>query len=336
MRIEEVFVKAPENTPEISVLMPMWNSERTVVAAVTSILEQQGCVAEILISDDCSNDQTLNSVRTLLGGYKGPHGVRLFSNQERLGIDHIITLVDLASCGLLVQAHSDDQSLPLRLARLLALHRETNAPLITSSVIWQSSRHSQAEALPKTFSPGWVPFEAIVGNANVSVLWGARYCMARQLFEKFPRLDSSYLSIGHDVLQAFRAFLLGGVWLTQEQLLRCGWHEGQWSKRLWDRSCPASDNFGFALHRLGIVKAMFRDLNYASDQGMVNRDLAENLAKSINIVISKLIDLLIASRDQMRKDGMNILWASDGDLAAANFRADAMKPKTVKSKIAAT
>ena len=42
---------------EISVIVPMYNSESTIKACVESILQQQG-VAEILLCDDGSTDNT--------------------------------------------------------------------------------------------------------------------------------------------------------------------------------------------------------------------------------------------------------------------------------------
>ena len=53
-----VTIHSGSDQPEISIVVPIYNCEKFVVDAVTSVLNQEGVVAEILISDDASTDNT--------------------------------------------------------------------------------------------------------------------------------------------------------------------------------------------------------------------------------------------------------------------------------------
>ncbi len=51
------------HTPEISIVVPMFNSERFIETCVNSILNQTFQDFELILIDDCSNDNTLEIVR---------------------------------------------------------------------------------------------------------------------------------------------------------------------------------------------------------------------------------------------------------------------------------
>ena len=82
--LEPIEERPGEGTPELSVLMPLYNSARIAGDAVASVLRQEGCIAEILISDDQSSDGTLAAAREALAGWRGPHRIRLFRSRRRL------------------------------------------------------------------------------------------------------------------------------------------------------------------------------------------------------------------------------------------------------------
>jgi glycosyltransferase involved in cell wall biosynthesis len=50
------------NPPEISIVMPVYNAERYIVAAIQSILDQSFKNFELLVIDDCSTDDTLSII----------------------------------------------------------------------------------------------------------------------------------------------------------------------------------------------------------------------------------------------------------------------------------
>jgi glycosyltransferase involved in cell wall biosynthesis len=297
--------------------MPVYNTEDKVAEAVSSVLGQQGCIAEVLISDDCSTDRTLEVALGIARAYRGPHSITVLRTARRLAIDHLGTLVRKTTNQLIVQAHGDDISLANRLATLLETHRRTGASLVTSGADWKTDTSIIGETMRPPCPAGWLPLDILVAT-NPGMLAGARYAIDRAVFERFPPLNSDYLPIGHDVLQPFRAALLTGVWYCAESLVCCGWHKGRWSYRLWDTRFPAANRFGFLLNRLGVMRAMKRDLEHALATGLLPPDRISAAAQEVDKAANLAVNQLLQAREELRRMGREPLWVPEDELARAN------------------
>ncbi|BBK40640.1 hypothetical protein STVA_06600 [Allostella vacuolata] len=318
MNLLEPLVQRPGDRPaELSVLMPVRNTETMVGAAVASVLGQQDCVAEILISDDQSSDRTLEVVCRTLDAWRGPHHVRVLRTTRRLKIDHLGALVAAASGRLLVQAHGDDVSYPRRLAELRDIHHRTGASLVSSRVVWKTDKEQFEETMPPDVAEGWIPLRKLV-ERNPGMLAGARYALDRRIYELFPPLDSSYLAIGHDALQPFRAALLGGAWFDPRPLLQCGRHAGQWTHRLWDIHLPAAGRFGIRLHRLGVMRAMIRDLEYAARNDLLPPERIADVRTLVLTAIGGVLDAMLMQREELCRAGYEPAWLTEEELARIN------------------
>ena len=53
-----------ENKPLVSIIMPAYNAEKTIVESIESILRQTYINWELLITDDCSKDNTISIVKS--------------------------------------------------------------------------------------------------------------------------------------------------------------------------------------------------------------------------------------------------------------------------------
>ena len=317
--LEPIEERPGEGTPEVSVLMPVYNSARITGEAVASVLRQQDCIADILISDDQSSDDTLAAARAALAAWRGPHRVRVFRSRRRLVIDHIGALVAIATGPLLVQAHGDDLSRQDRLARLLAIHRETGASLITSLASKPVAGGLEHEALPENWPAGPVPLiRVVVSNPN-AILAGARYAVDRRLYDLFPRLDSDYLTIGHNSLLAIRASLLGGVWLCPEPLILRPERRRQWSNRLWDNRTWETGRFGYCLHRMGVLRAAFRDLVHVRDQQTVPAEKIQSAAQLLTKASQTVVNEMLDARDRLQRRGLAPMWVKEDTIEKANL-----------------
>ena len=67
---------------DISIYVPVYNGEKTIERCINSILEQSIRPSDILVLNDCSNDNTLG----ILKKYEGL--IRIKSNQSNLGLSH--------------------------------------------------------------------------------------------------------------------------------------------------------------------------------------------------------------------------------------------------------
>jgi len=118
------------NTPEVSVVMPVYNAHDYVAEAVSSILAQRNCGLELLIIDDGSTDGSLDVVQQVSGD---DERVRVFS-QGHGGISAAYNLgLQESSAPIIAVAEHDDRSLPSRLEKQLKLLNRCSSLVAVSS-----------------------------------------------------------------------------------------------------------------------------------------------------------------------------------------------------------
>ncbi|HEY9639961.1 MAG TPA: glycosyltransferase family 2 protein [Coleofasciculaceae cyanobacterium] len=102
------------SVPAVSVLLPVYNGDRYLAAAVESILTQTLTDFELLIIDDGSTDQS----RKILAAYAAQDDrIRLVSRENRGLIATLNQMLDMAQGEFLARMDADDIALPDRLAR---------------------------------------------------------------------------------------------------------------------------------------------------------------------------------------------------------------------------
>ena len=105
--------------PLVTFVLLAYNQEQYVRAAIQGALAQDYEPLEIILSDDCSSDQTFDIMQELASSYQGPHRVRLRQSEVNLGTSLHLAAVSKASSGeLLVLASGDDISVPTRTSEL--------------------------------------------------------------------------------------------------------------------------------------------------------------------------------------------------------------------------
>lgn len=312
--------KRADSTPQATVLMPLYDSATMVAESIASVLTQSGCVLDVIISDDCSEDDTLEVALAATRDYSGPHAVRFYSSSERLGIDHLQHLVDQAACRFLIEAHGDDVSPPGRMARLLDIHHETDAALIVSLV---NFRHGLvADRIPEAPRPdaatGWLTLEQCVPPQGNGLLVGARYAFDKVIHDQFPRLDSRLAPSSHDRIQAFRACLLGRLWFTEERLLEYRKHPQQGSKAMVDSQNASTTTFGWSLRHLSALRAMRQDASHARLHELIPDDTYASVIELLAARSEQFLHQLLDSRDALVRTRQEVLWVAQQALFRTN------------------
>jgi glycosyltransferase involved in cell wall biosynthesis len=99
--------------PKITVLMPVYNGERFLREAISSILLQTFQDFELLIIDDGSTDRSVE----IIYSFDDPR-IRLYFNEKNLGISETLNKgIMLASAELIARMDADDISDPFRLEK---------------------------------------------------------------------------------------------------------------------------------------------------------------------------------------------------------------------------
>lgn len=103
------------NRPLVSFIILTYKQPQFVRSAVQSALDQDYSPLEIIVSDDCSPDNTFEVVEELTRNYRGPHKVTIRRNEKNLGIArHFSDVMALSHGDLVIASGGDDDSLPER------------------------------------------------------------------------------------------------------------------------------------------------------------------------------------------------------------------------------
>jgi glycosyltransferase involved in cell wall biosynthesis len=70
------------NGPLVSIILPTWNSEETIIPSINSILNQSYSNIELIVIDDCSTDETWNKI---VEAAKRDTRLRIYKNSVNVG-----------------------------------------------------------------------------------------------------------------------------------------------------------------------------------------------------------------------------------------------------------
>ncbi|MBF2003621.1 MAG: glycosyltransferase family 2 protein [Synechococcales cyanobacterium C42_A2020_086] len=152
-------------SPTVSVLMPVYNSERYVAQAIESILNQTFSDFELLIINDGSTDRSLSILQRYAA--QDPR-IRLFS-RENQGIARTRNeLLHRATGEFIAVLDSDDIALPDRLARQLQfLRQHPEVVCLGSAYQIMDSAGRVLTALPVPLDDAEIQRLALAGHASI-------------------------------------------------------------------------------------------------------------------------------------------------------------------------
>ena len=192
--------------PRVTFALIAYNQAKFIGEAVAAALGQDYSPLEVILSDDCSSDETFEVMRLAAKTYCGPHSVVLRRNDRNLNIGGHINAVNAAASGdLVVVAAGDDVSLPDRVSRLVEawlvagkrpglLHSACRVIDAESKMLWDRGCQ-KLDAL--------LTLEAtVLENAHVI---GATEAWDRSMFNTFGDLRDDL--VHEDVALTFRSLL---------------------------------------------------------------------------------------------------------------------------------
>ena len=173
-----------------SFVLLTFNHERFVERAVKSALEQEGPKIEVLISDDCSTDSTVQRIESVLASTPTRHSVQFLKSSKNRGISgHWADLAGQFTGERLVYADGDDES---RSDRVLRLDELWNGAARGAQLI-----HSDATAMDedgRTSGPVHSNFEADPVRAVRLGQFplGATCAFEGDVLRSFPRMSQRF------------------------------------------------------------------------------------------------------------------------------------------------
>lgn len=201
--------------PLVTFYVIAYNQARFVREAVEGALRQTYSPTEIVLSDDCSTDDTFTLMQEAVKGYAGPHTVVLNRNERNLGLSgHFNRIMELATGELIIPADGDDVSEPWRIERCVEVWLQHGKPAALASSVFcidaQGSR-SKAKHGDELFA-SFLPTENETRAAS----------LVRFVKEGSPRLASCSCAWSMELYAAFGP-LPPGVWFEDDLMTLRAW-----------------------------------------------------------------------------------------------------------------
>lgn len=215
-----------QKKPLISLVVFSYNQEKYIRLAVEAALAQDYSPLEIVLSDDCSSDETFTIMSEIANNYSGPHVIRLNRNEINLGVaGHVDRVARMCKGELLIVAAGDDISKPERTTRIVSrwLASDAKIALLYSDFTAIDSENNLVSIPSEQIYRGEFSLE-MMAKGDIHVL-GATMAMSTMLFSEYPPMESN---VRHeDRVLPFRVLLSGGeVILVDEKLVDYRIHGG--------------------------------------------------------------------------------------------------------------
>ncbi len=191
-------MNAQSDKPLVTISMITYNQEKFVRDSVRGLLSQDYIPLEIVISDDCSTDNTWQIIQEEVTKYKangGKHKIILNHNAHNMGIVKHCEFVGQFRHGVLVVGcGGDDISLPNRVSTIVKAWEESGRE---ATLIHHACEEIDVEGNSLGIKPPRSAENALGATAAFDV----------RVFEAFPPLDDSVTI--EDQAWAKRALMLG-------------------------------------------------------------------------------------------------------------------------------
>lgn len=204
----------------VSVFIMAYNQQDMIVDAIKSMLQQTYRIDQLVISDDCSTDNTWNTIQAFIASLHEPINVNDISirrNERNLGlIEHYNTLFSMMKNDFVLAHAGDDISHPLRISKLVELYKKLEKP--KNFLI-----HSQVQAIDLPAYPILTP--PIIANGlslenaalSIALHFGASSIVSKSMWDKFGPITVK--GTYEDLVLGFRAALLDSYYYLPEPLL---------------------------------------------------------------------------------------------------------------------
>lgn len=274
-KISEVSV---DDKPLVTFALFAYNQERYICEAVESALAQEYSPLEIILSDDCSSDNTFKIMESLANDYSGENTIRLNRNSKNLGlIGHVNKVMTMAKGQFIVAAGGDDISTPERTDVLVSNWLKigkTACSIFTNAI----TINSNGEQLGFYFnSPKFSRTIDEFIETKRCWLGGFSHGFSKELYIKYGPITED--TFQEDGAISFRALLNSGIHYLDQPTV--------FYRRHSDNSYDIDNYLKFKRlnnSELGLAKGQLADLKkHTGLTIMQHKDVAKILSKQIRV-----------------------------------------------------
>ena len=211
--------------PLVSTGIIFYNHESFAADTVKGALSQTYPNCEIILSDDCSTDNTFEVIRKAVDGYKGPHKIILNRNEKNIGlVPHINKVYNMSNGQFFCGNGGDDIPLPNRVSDSLNYFindSELMALTMSYDIIDKNGLKIGENHIDKD---EYLCVDDIEYLKNPFFIWGkAGRVIRREVWDIFgPMADDCQTE---DSVLRFRSILLGKVLVSEKVGLKYRKHD---------------------------------------------------------------------------------------------------------------
>lgn len=250
-----------------------YNQERFIRKAVEAALAQDYPRLEIILSDDCSKDNTFEIMEQIAKGYRGNNKIFLNRNQENLGIgSHVNKVLKMANGELIVLAAGDDISNSNRTSELVNhwIANDKKYDAIWSAVTLIDETENIIGELRSPVSCS--TFESQV-QQMVPCLLGCAHATTKRLFDQYGSLRDDV--VYEDRAFAFRALCAGGLSYIDKELVQYRIHRRNVSYNLTSKNNDESLGYRLINQRLHLDRQCIVSDGYKDDLKKITRKMVD-------------------------------------------------------------
>lgn len=193
--------------PLVTVLQLSYNNEAFIEEAFNSVLAQTYRPIQIIVSDDCSQDESWAIIQEKVKHYSGPHKIILNRNDKNLGLgNNVNRAMEIAEGEWIVEFDGDDISYPDRVEEVVKMWRESGEKIkvVCGESLMIDETGKQSHPLPK-LKP--MAVDKVLHPGRGQWVHGGSLAWHRSLFDIFGSLKEGV--VAQDKAIGFRSLLLG-------------------------------------------------------------------------------------------------------------------------------
>lgn len=195
------------NTPLASIALICYNQENTIVDALQSLVTQDYDHFELIISDDCSTDTTVDLIENFIKNTQSDKlKIRLNVNDINLGIGgNLAKAVSMCAGEFIIPASGDDISIPNRVSIVMNAWLKSNKQIgyINTDVTDMSLT---GETIKKYKADNFEDYKNIQDWLKKPQFFVGTECWSSDFYKNFPAPINVR---AEDQIMSFRAILLG-------------------------------------------------------------------------------------------------------------------------------
>ncbi len=209
-----------ETNPLVSVCLLCYNQQEYIEQTIQSVLAQTYSPLEIVVSDDCSTDNTWNILQRIQREYQGEHTLIIHRNEcnQRI-IKNLCTAMRLSHGELIVKADGDDILLPNRVEVLVSHWLKANKEpyCLCSAYRKMNIKGTPLDCVSVPFSGFDKRSINDIVKGNGYFYLGTASAYRREVLEHFQEVE--YPTACDDSVFTVRASMLGKLYVVPDELL---------------------------------------------------------------------------------------------------------------------